>query len=88
MRRGESRGGRTGPKTRRKIRFIERGEVSRERRGRTPKTADIATEVSTPMGADRDALVVSSERWADASKPEERDVSDLDMMKSGDELDL
>jgi len=36
---------------------------------KNPKRALKPTEDITPMGADQDALRVSSERWADASKP-------------------
>jgi len=36
---------------------------------KNPKRALKPTEDMTPMGADQDALRVSSERWAEASKP-------------------
>ncbi len=44
-------------------------EKSRERRTKNPKSAEKPTEETTPMGADQEALRVSSLRWAEASKP-------------------
>lgn len=34
-----------------------------------PKREENPTEETTPIGADQDAFRVSSDRWADASKP-------------------
>lgn len=36
---------------------------------KNPKMADTPTDVNTPSGAFHAALFVSSERWAEASKP-------------------
>lgn len=34
-----------------------------------PKREEKPTDETTPMGADQEAFLVSSERWAEASKP-------------------
>ena len=39
------------------------------RRTKRPKRAEKPTEEMTPIGADQEAFLVSSERWAEASKP-------------------
>jgi len=44
-------------------------ENRNERMTKNPKMELNPTEVMTPIGADQDAFRVSSERWADASKP-------------------
>lgn len=38
-------------------------------RRKKPKTADTPTDMSTPSGAFQAALFVSSDKWAEASKP-------------------
>lgn len=38
-----------------------------------PKTADIPMDISTPIGALHEALCVSSDKWAEASKLEGRE---------------
>lgn len=50
-------------------------EKRKERSTRRPKMALNPTEETTPMGADQEALRVSSERWAEASKPVSLDIS-------------
>jgi hypothetical protein len=44
-------------------------ENKRQSSRKKPKMADTPIDVNTPIGADQEALRVSSERWADASKP-------------------
>ena len=44
-------------------------ENSKETRRKNPKMDDTPTDINTPIGAFQEALLVSSERWADASKP-------------------
>ncbi len=44
-------------------------EKRREIRRKKPKMAETPTDISTPRGAFHAALWVSSDRWAEASKP-------------------
>lgn len=44
-------------------------EKRSETRRKKPKTAEMPTDIKTPSGAFQAALFVSSERWAEASKP-------------------
>jgi hypothetical protein len=44
-------------------------EKRKLRMTKNPKRAEKPTELITPIGADQEALRVSSDRWADASNP-------------------
>lgn len=48
---------------------LEVQELTYERITKKPKRADTPIDIKTPIGALHEALRVSSDRWADASKP-------------------